>query len=269
MGIQTARYVKLVPPEPLQNDLTKRPIIVLIPGISNDLDCVGTLMQEAVFMGRRITSIAYPESFMGTVTEQFAKVVEGSLDYTPHVDFFKAAISKLLKEGELIELWGYSTGAPIVEQILNDSQFQERTTNAVLLCPASSVDQSAGSLNMGLLNEIGLLKKHFPFLSRFTLTAGSKEPGDKQQEGLRKRVMNGLLKKVVRKYDFWKQAKVRKGGNIILVSGQHDQVTKSHQAIGEFSQNPQIQVLPLRDGYHATPGINPQGVLPQIFRMQP
>ncbi len=268
LGEQRARCINITPPEPLQTEeTTSKPPVFLIPGISNDVDCVGNLVHELAMEGRQVIVVGYPESFKGQTTEAFADAVAQDEGYRPHADFFKAALDHFYKKNEDIELWGLSTGAPIAETILEDPIFQQRVENAVLLCPASCVDQSVTSLKLGLLHDIGFMREPGTAAS-LSWTTESKTPREKDQKELRKKVFKSLLKKITKKLDYWKGARVKEGGSIVVLSGQQDKVTKSSEAVDLFLENPQIRVIDLPDGYHATPGVEPEKVLPKIFETQ-
>lgn len=269
LGGQTARYVEIVPPNTLKTLGTEsKPPIFLIPGISNDIDSVGALLQEIAFYGRRVITVAFPESHMGRVTPSFALAARKSSDYEPHVSFYKQVIKTFFGENSKLELWGFSAGAPVSAQILTDPEFQKRTTDAVFLCPGSSVNQTKRELYSGLVSEIVGFSRRFGKLAKLSVTHGRKTPEEVGQRELKKQIFNSLLEKVCRRFDFWKQAKVEAGGKIIVVSGRKDQITTSSKAIKKFLQNPQITILDLPSGSHATPLIEPHAILGMVFENQ-
>lgn len=289
LGSQTARYTEVRPPEGLDKGL---PTIYLVPGISNDLDCVGWLMQELAMQGRSVISVGFPESFMGKTTEEFAKAVKDSKGYGPHAQFFDAALTALTPtEGKFvsdkgeqvpfndhqIELWGFSTGAPIVAEMLQDPSLQRIVTDAVLLSPASTADQGAMSLNAGVMKEAAYLASELGSLPKYTFSTGRKELEDiaeeePEQRKIKKGIYKTLLERVRTKMDGWKTARVREGGSITIVSGDKDSMTKSYKEMNDAdkvsSENPQARLLRISDGHHSTPLIHPETVLPQIFSAQ-
>lgn len=269
LGEQKARFISIVPPESTRTPETesKSPIF-LIPGISNDIECVGGLVHEMAMRGRRVVVVAHPESFKGRVTKEFADAVEKDNGFGPHVEFFKQAIDKLMGENEKLELWGYSAGAPIIESILNDPKYQAKTENAVLLCPASSVDQSKMSMNIGIINEFRMLINRFKVFPSLSYTKGGNDPKDAEQIPLRKKVFGLMMNRVMTHVDYLKNARVREGGNIVIVSGRKDRITKSSDVNKEFLQNPQVRILDLQNGYHASPGVEAEKILPLIFNLQ-
>lgn len=151
LGEQMARFVVLTPPEGRKTPETdSKPPIFLIAGISNDLESMGMLPQEIAFQGRKVITIAYLESWHGNVTDAFRKSAEELQTFELHTSFFKEAIKKIRENSAVkeqlgdfsqIELWGWSAGALMVTEILEDPSFQEMISNAVIIAPASCVDQ--------------------------------------------------------------------------------------------------------------------------------
>lgn len=269
LGIQKARFINVIPPEAIKTSETEsKPPIFLIPGISNDIECVGGLVQEMAMQGRRVIVVAHPESFKGRVTKEFADAVEKDSEYGPHVEFYKQAINNLIKENEKLELWGYSTGVPIAEKILNDPKFQDKTENAVLLCPASSVNQSRISMNIGITNELKMLVSKCRVVPKLSCTKASRNSKDEDQILLKKRVLKLIMNRIRNHVNYLEGARVQEGGSIVIVSGKKDRITKSSKATEEFLQNPKVRVLNLRNGYHASPGVEAEKILPLIFYLQ-
>lgn len=272
LGEQIARYNMIEPPEGRRTSETdSKPTIILIPGISNDIDSVGNLEKEIPFNGRNIITIAMPDSFMGLVTEEFATAVKNVPDMTLHTEFFKNAINALAGNETPIELWGHSTGAMIVAKLLNDPQFSERTTNAVLTSPAGSTEQSKLSSIWGNLGPevVRLLKSGET--AKYSFTGGRKEDlpqQDAQTAKNRVRTFNAVIEKTIHRSSDYDTMKVKEGGKIIVVSGDKDQVTKSRKSIEEFGQNPQAEVLSLPNGIHSTPITKAQVIVPEIFAKQ-
>lgn len=277
LGEQSARYSIINPPEGRRTvDTDSKPPIFLIPGISNDIDCVGALAQEIPFMGRKVIVVGMPESQMGKVTLEFAKAVSDSSSFGPHVEFFKGAINALVGENSQVELWGHSAGSAIIAEILNDPKFQERVTDAVFLNPASSANISEKALNLGVLNELrNLVGRNLP---KYTLTVGatSNLPDTQEQKSLKANVTKLMLKKVCTLAEGWKKARVREGGKILVYSGRKDQLTRSYELFKEDRDsldrvkyiNHQIEVIDDPNGFHSTPLTEPQRVIRQIFNKQ-
>ncbi|MCX6795094.1 MAG: hypothetical protein NTY31_03895 [Candidatus Falkowbacteria bacterium] len=267
-GPQKARISDINPPESLQTPETKKqPPIFLIPGISNDIECVSALITEVAYQGRRIITAGYPESFMGQTTEEFAAAVEKDSGLTPHIEFFKTVIDKFFDKDQDIELWGLSTGAPIVSGILTDKTYQEKTKDAVLLFPAASVEQKLSSFNLGVMHDLGFMKDNSSASLNFTVD--SKIPKAKEQMELRKKIMGSLTKKIIKADQNWRTALVQEGGNIIVVSGGNDRITKSAQMSEEFLKgNSAMRVLDLPTAYHSTPQIEPELVVSKLFELE-
>jgi len=278
-GELKARFTMIEPPKSRKSlEEGSKPPIFLIPGIGNDIDCVGTLAQELPFEGRSVIVVGYPESVMGTTTEKFAQAVEASDDYGPHTDFYKEAINSLLGEKGEFELWGFSTGAPISAEILTDPEFQKRVTDAVYLSPASAVEQKIPQLMVNSAMEIKKIAKKFSTLGKYTLTSGiilggrgrseDYTPVEKGERKLKKKVIDSLTKKVAAVSSAYGQEKVKEGGSIVVVSGDEDDVVRSRFAKERFGNNPLVKFLNIVGGSHATPLTEPEKVLPKIFETQ-
>ncbi len=233
--------------------------------------------------GRRVVTIGFPESFMGRTTEEFAKAVAESKGYGPHEQFFRAALDSLRPRSDAsapdqtIELWGFSTGAPIISEMLQDPDLQKVVSDAVLLSPASTADQSALSLNAGIAKEGAYLMGEFGNLPKYTFSKGRKElEGIAEEEPIQRKIKKGIYKTLIErvrtKMDGWKTARVREGGSITIVSGDKDSMTKSYKEMSDAEkvreENPQARLVRISDGHHATPLIHPETVLPQIFSAQ-
>lgn len=245
----------------------KKPPIFVVPALSGDLYGVEPIVRELALSGRRVVSVAYPESFHGKTTEEFANAVDSSKTYYPHTEYFKKAIGKLLQEGD-IELWGYSTGGPIVAELLSDPKIQERTANAVIVAPASCVNQSKLSFNAGLLNELKERVKHPGGFSNVSMVYGRKIPGDTEMLERRKRIFKTLLYgKVCKQTQAWKDMRVKENGKITFVLGGKDKITKSYRKAKEFLDlpNPQIEVIEYPQWSHLSPLIHAQELAQKVI----
>lgn len=269
LGEQKARYVVLSPPESRKIPETEsKPAIFLIPAMSSDLNSVVDLAQETAFMGRKVVVVAYPESTLGETTPEFAKRTEESETFEPHVTFFKQAIRKFFKEGESLELWGFSAGAPIAAEILTDPEFQKQVTNAVLLSPAGTANLNRLQFSLGTASEFKNLAKKFKIIPKISMVFTRKEPDKPGQKALKSRVWKSLIKKVCTKGGFWNEARVREGGKIVVFSGKKDRMTKSYLGEKDLSENPQIDIISDKDASHATPLLEAHRVVQKIFDTQ-
>ena len=261
-GEQQSRIVDIKPIEG-----KNLPPIFFIPGISNDVECVGSFITEVAFNGRRIVTAGYPESFMGHTTQEFADAVEKDPGFTPHIEFYKAIIDKIFNENEEIEIWGFSTGAPIASGILTDSKYQQRTKDAVLIFPAASVDQKPVDLKLGVVKDLGFIKDNSS--ASLNLTTASKIPKEKEQLKLRDEIMGSLMKKIGEANHDWKEARVEDGGNIIVISGENDEITKSASMNEEFEKgNIQIKSTIIPKAYHSTVQVDPELVVSKIIELK-
>ena len=233
----------------------QQPPVFVVPALSGDLYGVEPIVRELALSGRRVVSVAYPESFYGKTTEEFANAVDSSKTYYPHTDYFKKAIEQLLAEGDM-ELWGFSTGGPIVAELLSDPEIQRRTESAVIVAPASCVNQSKLSFNAGLLSELKEIIKHPGSFSNISMVYGRKTPGDAQMLERRKRIYNALLYgKVLRETQVWRDMKVKDSGTITFVLGGKDKITKGYSKFKEFAAlpNPQVRLIGKPNWAHLAP----------------
>jgi len=271
LGTQEATYTTIDPPESQRTlETSGKPPIFLIPGAANDIDAVGNIVQELPYMGRSVTVVGMPDATLGKVTDQFAQSVAEDTHYKTHTDFYKQAIDALVgREGDF-ELWGFSTGAPISAEILSDPEYQRRVPNAVFISPASTIDQTTLQLGTGAVSESQKLLRRFRTLPRYSLVLpkGSNSPEDKLQQAINKKATNGILEKVKQRLDIWDDARVREGGNIVVVAGGRDELTKCHKGLDVFEENPQTKILDLPDASHMTPITKASQILPQIFQLQ-
>jgi hypothetical protein len=269
LGEQMSRFIVLTPPESRRTeDTDTKPPIFLISGISNDLESMGSLPQEIAFSGRKVVTIAYPESWHGDVTDEFGKKAEESQSYEPHISFFKGAIENIRNQPELtaklgnfdeFELWGWSAGALMTAEILKDPKFQNLVSNAVIVAPASSVDQK--NIQLPFKQEIPvpgpIIKdqlqtfRHLEDVANLSVTErGSVEyTADKRYRMAR--VYNALRKKVLRRYEWWKgDMKVREGGKIVVISYKQDVLAQTRKVLEDVRQNTSFSVIELPGSHH-------------------
>jgi hypothetical protein len=231
-----------------ENDGTQpeeQPPIFLVPALSGDLYGVESLLRELALSGRRIAAIAYPESPLGTVTGKFREKVLKRNVFRPHATYFMSALNTMLGTPAAVELWGYSTGGPIAATILSDPQWQERVIKAVILAPASLVDQSMMGLMRGVMRE-GLhylrRRERFPDIG---IVLGAQDPQAKNP--LRNEVVNQMIKMVRTQTDVWQTMRVRAGGKILVLAGDQDFITHGQQAknvIGSPTDQIEVEILP-------------------------
>ncbi len=81
--------------------------------------------------------------------------------------------------------------------------------------------------------------------------------------------MKSLMKKISKANEGWRTARVEEGGNIIVVSGEKDTITKSARMNEEFKKgNDQIKAAILSDAYHSTLQIEPDRVIAEISELE-
>lgn len=265
LGEQTARYVTLEPPK--RDGQAEQPPVFLIPGISNDLDSVAGLVQEAAYSGRKVIAVAYPDAWLGKVTPQFAKAVAEDPNFGPHAALNKAMIDKLVPQGEF-ELWSFSTGGPIEAEILNDPKYQTRVSKAVLVAPASVINQPIKtSLFPGLGHDIAGMRNT---IQRYTYILGGKDQKlSKEENTARAATSAALIDRVARSMpDLYEGARVKEGGQILVISEERDDVTKTEKGKSIFNGNPQMEVVTLKGAYHNTAVTEPERIISTLHQLQ-
>jgi hypothetical protein len=263
LGEQSARY-SIMNKSP-ESEKTTSPIVI-IPGISNDLDSIEAHAQSVARNGREVISLGYPEGHAGKVTQAFADAVVEKGDLSYHTQFFKEAINALT-HGEL-EVWGLSTGAAIVAEILSDPEFQQKVSNAVLISPAGSVEQTQRDLHMGFLKDMrSFIHNVSDIVPSFVWFSGKKGEKDTIQQNLFGKINGALQKAVSHKSPHWESMAVKDGGHIIVIAGGKDEVTKSYAAVDEFQKNPYVKVAVMPNETHITSFNSPQ-VLNKISELQ-
>ena len=263
LGTQSGKSIQIDPPHSLvaPEDRSKPPIFV-IPGIAGDIETVGNFITEIALSGRKVITVGYPDSFNGLATQEFVDAVIADKGFGPHAAFFRAAADYFVGDSSEQELWGYSTGGPILAEILSDPEYQKNVEHAVFVNPTSVVDQSEASLKMGFIGDIGFVKEKGT-LPNFSFTAGLKdETTDRNDKGTRKKSFNAQVERIAQQSAAWETANVKEGGTMTMVSCGKDRVTKTSEARDAFSN---MKLVEIPDGYHATANVQPEKIIPQIF----
>ncbi len=272
-GVQMARYVMLEPPETRKSaENSSKPPVFLIPGIANDLASVQFLAEELAYEGRSVVVVAQPDSAMGKVTSGFADAVDASPTLQPHAQFFENSMNALIGKDSEVELWGQSTGSLIIAELLNDPKMQKRVQNAVLLSPVGATDQSKAAIMIGTGIQEGVSLARKPSkIGKYAFVWGknkNQQPDSKEDASAKKRVFNTVIERVTHKSPLYETMRVREGGNIVVVSGGKDRVTKSSRADNDFASHPQTELISLPQGIHNTPIVEAETVVPEIFAKQ-
>lgn len=270
LGEQSARYTMIEPPEGRRLSEQRDPIF-LIPGISNDLDSVGGLAKEIPYQGRSVIVVGMPDSQMGQVTSEFSDAVLQSSTLEPHANFFKAAINKLVGENAPVELWGMSAGSMITAEILNDPKYQERVKQAVLLSPAGTSEQGIKRQNIGVATEALRVFKRPSKGAHYSLTMARHEdqtPKSEEDKAIAGSTFNAVREKTLKKFDPFKTMKVADGGQITVVSGTKDNMTRSRESDGDFRSHPQVELISVQGGVHNTPIVEAGKIIPEVFEKQ-
>lgn len=270
LGEQSAHYTMIEPPEGQKLQGEYDPIF-LIPGIANDIDSVGSLAKEIAYQGRSVIVVGMPESQMGIATKEFADAVKQSPTMEAHAGFFKAVIDKMVGEEQPVELWGMSAGSMITAEILNDPTFSERVKQAVLLSPAGTSEQGMMQQNIGVATEaLRVFRRpsrgaHYSLVMDRNSNQVQKSESDKDIAG---EIFNSVREKTLTKFEPYHTMKVAEGGQITIVTGRKDAMTRSTESNDQFRAHRQVELISLKNGVHNTPIIQADKVVPKVFERQ-
>ncbi len=261
LGQQQARFLELHPPESVRTPETDaQPPIFIVPVISSDIEPQSEVARELAYRGRTVVIAGYPEASLGRVTKAFADKAVTSDDFSPHTEYFKTILKHWMQERgtDTVELWSYSTGAPIAAEMLCDSEIQEKVSRAVFMAPAATANQTRKSMNWGILKEF---KKILPSPSSILIWGRkSSHPLEEEEQAQeKKRIFNRLQEKIINYSPAWGTARVREGGSMVMLFGDRDDVTKTASNAKRIHQgNPRIQICEFPKARHWEPLIKPK-----------
>lgn len=262
LGEQMARYVILEPSKP-----SDQPPIILLPGISNDLEGIGELPIKLAVSGRKVIEIAYPESWHGKVTKEFGDAVKKSDDYQPHTEFFKSAINKIAGENGRIDLWGVSTGSLISSNLLADNNFKQRINDAVLLVPPGEIDHKNFNISMGR-EALGTARK-FWLSSKLSVSNSKKIDTSDEHRELMLHTFIPLKEKVIHRYPWWnRNLETGTGKKTIVIIGEKDHVTEAKKGKKEIESNKTLNLYSIKSGSHGTPSVESDMVINLVKKLQ-
>lgn len=259
LGEQSAQYVILEPPKVKEN---KTPI-VLMPGISNDLDGVGDFPLKLALSGRKVVMIAYPESWFGKVTKRFGDAVKKSDKFGPHTTFFREAINKIVGQSEKVDLCGISTGAIITSELVKDKDFNKRVDSATMIIPPGIV--KIKSVTLGMVEEIiPTIIKEGKLITRISVFNPERIKITDENRKLMLHTYRALEKKVCQKYEWWKNdLTTGSGKKTRVINCNQDRVTKGYKGIEEVKLNKSLIVKEIEGG-HTMPAVEADKVIEQM-----
>lgn len=262
LGEQMARFVILEPSKP-----SNEPPIILLPGISNDLEGTGELPIKLAASGRKVIEIAYPESWHGKVTREFGDAVKNSDRYQPHTEFFRSAINRIVGENSQIDLWGVSTGSLIASNLLADDGFKKRVDNAALLVPPGEIDHK--NFNISMLKESLNEAKKLHLLTKLSVSNLKKIDTSDEHRQLMLHTFEPLKEKVIHKYLWWnRNLETGTGKKTVVIIGEKDHVTEAKRGKKEIETNKTLKLFSIKSGNHSTPLVEPEMVIKLIKNLQ-
>ena len=262
LGKQSAEYAEL---KSKDADLNKAPI-VLILGISNDLDGAGDFPIKLAMVSKRKTVVfTYPESWHGKVTKEFGEAVGKSDKFKPHVDFFRSAINQVVGSETEIDICGISAGAIMTSELIKDKEFNKRINQANLIVPPGIVDMDMKNVIKGLSREFKSLifnKKDSRKISILN-PEKIKKTADERKNAIV--TFTNLAKKLSQEYPWWKSELLSgKGRKTKVIICEQDGVTNGVDGLEKIKENKNLEVVLMKNSSHETPASNPEGVIEQM-----
>lgn len=247
LGEQMAKYVILEPKVE-----STEPMIVLIPGISNDVG-LEELSIQYVKKGRRVMIVGYPESWKGRVTKKFGDKVGESDNFEPHTEFFMKAINQTLEEDTIIDMLGVSAGSLITANLVANKDFNKRINNATMIVPPGEINHKFLWLDSKLEAFLSIFtgtKK----LGRLSVTPRDKIKVTQEHRDLMLHTFNALKKKLGQRYPWWEKEMYTGAGNkTLVIIGEKDLVTKAKKEKEAMHKNESLTVISFKRGNHSLP----------------
>lgn len=263
LGKQSSEFVEL---KSKKVDLEKPPI-VLVLGISNDLDGVGEFpIKLAMISKRRVFVFTYPESWHGKVTREFGEAVEKSNNFGPHTEFFKSAINQVVGSETEIDICGVSAGSIMVSELTKDKKFNNRTNQINLIVPPGIVGMNTKSLIKGLSREVKSLIFNKNDGRKISILNPEKIRKTDEERANGFNTSANLRNKLSQEYSWWNNELLSgKGRQTKVIICEQDGVTNGVDGLEKVSKNPNLKVFLLKKSSHGTPGSNPERVIEQMI----
>ena len=262
LGEQMARYIILEPSKP-----SDQPPIILLPGISNDLEGIGEMPIKLVASGRRVIEIAYPESWHGKVTKEFGDAVKVSDKFEPHTMFFKKAINQIIGEVGQIDLWGVSTGALIASNLLADNEFKQRVDKAALLVPPGEINHK--NFNISMSKEFLSTSRKFWLTTKVSVSNPEKINTSEKHRELMLHTHYALKEKILKKYLWWnRNLETGTGNKTVVIIGNKDHITEAKKGKREIESNKTLNLYSIKLGNHSTPAVEAEMVINLVNNLQ-
>lgn len=248
-----------------------KPPIVYIGGASNGIESSDSFVRKMAerYPDRQVIVLGYPDAASrGVVTEKFYDAVKNDEGVKPHAQFFEAEINHLIPDGKF-ELMGHSTAALIIESF--PSQFLNRVSDIVLMCPAGSVDIPTPKFYKGIIADFTALITNIKNTPNYVFL-NDPSKGDQKKwkfgifEEFGKRARKAFAKNLL------PSMKVNSETKIAVISTASDQVTfaqeyyspKNLDTLKAAQPNINIDILP---GPHSAPFLDPEKFLTAIDKM--
>jgi len=260
LGKQSSEYVELIPKGA---DLEKPPIVI-VPGISNNVDGVGGFpIVLAFLLNRKVIIVGHPESSYGKVTKKFGEAVEKSDNFGPHMVFFKSAINQIMGEETEIDICGISAGSIIVTELMKNEGFNKKINQANIIAPPGEKEVKPKNVLKRLFMEgKGLVvDKQIQFWPK--LIVSDLKPAIKNETDWRamKDTFKTMGDKLSHRHEWWNNNLVSgKGKKTGVIIFGNDGVTLGIEGVDEIRKNPDLEVT-IMDGGHGTAAVESEKVI--------
>lgn len=262
MGEQMSEYVILEPK--VKSD---KPILVLVPGVSNDVNLEELSIQYAK-KGIQVMVIGYPESWKGSVTKEFGDEVGESDNFGPHTEFIKKAINQILGENALIDVLGVSAGSLIVANLVADKDVNKRINNATMIVPPGAITHKFLELDWRLeafLSIFAGTKK----LGRLSAAPRVKIKTTQEHRDLMLHTFNALKRKLGQKYPWWeKEMYTGTGNKTLVIIGERDLITKAKKEKEAMSNSKSLTLVSFKKENHSMPATKSKELVSLIDYVQ-
>jgi len=262
LGKQSSEYTEI---KYSKTDLKKDPIVV-IPGISNDLDGIGEFpIKLAMESKRRVIMFTHPESWHGKVTKEFAKAIDKSDSFGPHTSFFEGAINNIVGSDQEIDIVGVSAGSIITSELMKKKDFKKRVNRASLIVPPGVVDMGIKNMLRGAGREIksALFFESDPL--KISVLYPEKIKKSDEELADMKLARKNIYNKLSKRYDWWKNnLESESGKKTTVVICESDGVTNGKDGLDKISQNQSLDVHLVEKSSHGTLASIPEKILSKL-----
>ena len=282
IGTVGCRAVEVISPVETEEEFNDRPLAIYIGGYGTEGASIMPMLYELPLNGLDVVGLGYPDSQSGILTEKFAQQVEQSGSLQAHAEMYKAVVKAYVEKypGKPIQLWGQSTGALVIADMLSDPEFSGEISEAVLIGSAGAMEMSPVKQAVEYVAEVGALAGRIDRAPMYNYVVGLKDKPNskeeieakKQHDVLMNRVWGEVRARTCKRQSSYDTAKVAEGGKIFFVTGGKDKTTRDFERFNqesvrenEKSGSNQWVVLHNKDGRHQDTNTMADILVPKIL----